>query len=428
MVGAAAEQRGQKSEPYIVKNTFIEVDTAFFEDDSIENGFDFPGKRQVSEPAFVTGRQVSSHPVTYLGTLQESVSELPQMEPDSPVKSNPRSTAAGVPTVDWSTDTPPRQSSGSICDELEIEIEPSPTAAEAVAAAARAADATWRAAVGSLSATAASGPPTVQQAHCDSEQELAPFVPLAGAELKTALARSHNATTNNLQQLDMPSDWHGVLTVMMRNLPNRYTQQMLLEEVGASGFDGEFDFLYLPIDPETSANKGYAFLNFVTSEAAWRFKCAFEGTRMARFNSSKYVSVNPAALQGLEANYIHYSSARCSRGHPSVRPLFLREPENISGLGRGRGSNSRRGGQRRRNNAKSMVDVAAARQNETTQLQPQTQLPQQQAQQWTPASCSWAPPSQAPVFQQQVMTKFCPHCGGSLLVSHRFCQYCGEAQ
>lgn len=47
---------------------------------------------------------------------------------------------------------------------------------------------------------------------------------------------------------------------------------------------------------------------------------------MSRFNSAKVVSVTPATLQGFQANYMHYSSARVNRGDPSARPLFLREP------------------------------------------------------------------------------------------------------
>merc|ERR1740121_1858604 len=114
---------------------------------------------------------------------------------------------------------------------------------------------------------------------------------------------------------------------MMRNLPNRYTQQMLVDEINSVGFLGLFDFLHLPIDPETNANKGYAFINFVDTLSSWRFKLTFEGKQMSLFNSSKYVSVSSAALQGFEANYAHYSTARCSRGNPAAQPLFFREPQ-----------------------------------------------------------------------------------------------------
>lgn len=124
----------------------------------------------------------------------------------------------------------------------------------------------------------------------------------------------------------VPPEWSAVTTVMMRNLPNKYTQRMLLMEVHNCGFFGTFDFLYLPIDAETAANRGYAFLNFLDPGSAWMFRCMFEGRKMSRFNSKKVISVVPATLQGFDANYSHYNRARVSRGDPSARPLFLREP------------------------------------------------------------------------------------------------------
>jgi len=108
-------------------------------------------------------------------------------------------------------------------------------------------------------------------------------------------------------------------------LPNRYSQAKLVKEINQAGYNGWFDFLYLPIDHETGANKGYAFINFKSSGQAWLFKMGFEGSRMTLCPSSKVVSVTPATLQGFRANFAHYASASASRGAPRVRPFFLRE-------------------------------------------------------------------------------------------------------
>ncbi|CAJ1409977.1 unnamed protein product [Effrenium voratum] len=145
---------------------------------------------------------------------------------------------------------------------------------------------------------------------------------------------------------------------MLRNLPNKYNQQMLLEELNSSGFLGTFDFLYLPIDPETNANRGYCFINFTDPSCAWTLKLTYEGRKMGRFNSDKVVSVAPAALQGFEANYAHYSTARVNRGDPSTRPLFLREAA-VSGQ---EAPPRRRGGRRSQG---SLIDIAARQQKKT---------------------------------------------------------------
>jgi len=127
----------------------------------------------------------------------------------------------------------------------------------------------------------------------------------------------------------VPAEWSKVTTVMMRHIPNKYTQRMLVEEVNRAGFLGAWDFLYLPIDLETVANKGYAFLNFVDPRFAWMFCKTFEGRQMNRFDSSKVISVTIATLQGFEANYSHYAFARVSRGNPSARPIFRRTNEEM---------------------------------------------------------------------------------------------------
>ena len=55
-------------------------------------------------------------------------------------------------------------------------------------------------------------------------------------------------------------------TVMLRNIPNRYSQVSLLEEIDQEGFKGTYDFFYLPMDTQNRTNVGYAFINFMTPE------------------------------------------------------------------------------------------------------------------------------------------------------------------
>lgn len=235
-----------------------------------------------------------------------------------------------------------------------------------------------------------------------------------------------------------PSHWADTTTIMMRNLPNKYTQRMLLTEVNQVGFLGTFDFLYLPIDPETSANRGYAFLNFIDPSFAWMFKMSYEGRKMNRFNSSKVVSVMPATLQGFDANYTHYSTARVNRGDPAARPLFLREPTQplLKAAGRGDGFNKR--GNRRKGNGQGNGDqlpqpgppmMPAPGRGQKGGFDPMNGGPAMGGPDLT--AMMGAPPmpgngdGDASVDRPSV-PKFCPHCGGPIQQHFQFCPHCGS--
>eukprot|EP00438_Fugacium_kawagutii_P002392 Skav210777 [mRNA] locus=scaffold275:5983:7618:+ [translate_table: standard] len=89
----------------------------------------------------------------------------------------------------------------------------------------------------------------------------------------------------------------------IRNIPNRYTQRELNEELKDLGFEGTFDFLYSPLDKGTMSNVGYAFVNFKSHEFAAKCIKAFDNYRFKRHRktSGKVAAVSAAHLQGLEA-------------------------------------------------------------------------------------------------------------------------------
>ncbi|KAF4647679.1 hypothetical protein FOL46_003916 [Perkinsus olseni] len=96
-----------------------------------------------------------------------------------------------------------------------------------------------------------------------------------------------------------PTPRGGVTTWMMRNVPSRYTQGELMQEISLAGFEGRFDFFYLPLDRVSMANAGNCFINFTTAEDASEFFDFFAGRVLGRFGSRKVVEVVPAAIQGL---------------------------------------------------------------------------------------------------------------------------------
>jgi hypothetical protein len=115
-------------------------------------------------------------------------------------------------------------------------------------------------------------------------------------------------------------------TIMIRNIPNRYSQRELLLELEENGFSDTFDFLYIPMDKCTRANLGYAFVNFL--EQAWAEKCMgkFQNYRFKRHRdvSNKIAAVSVAHIQGLEANLSHYANSVVnSSRHKQRRPVVL---------------------------------------------------------------------------------------------------------
>jgi len=121
-------------------------------------------------------------------------------------------------------------------------------------------------------------------------------------------------------------------TLMIRNVPNRYTQQDLIAEVENLGFGGLFDFLYLPVDQggrnrNRVSSVGYAFVNFLDHRAAEKCRVALQGFNFKRDGkvSHKVALVSTAHIQGLEANLAHYENAavNTSRKSSSVGPVVM---------------------------------------------------------------------------------------------------------
>lgn len=76
----------------------------------------------------------------------------------------------------------------------------------------------------------------------------------------------------------------GRTTVMIRHIPNKYTQQMLIDEVNEN-HRYKYNFFYLPVDSYNPCNVGYAFINFIDTKFIPKFYLEFNGKRWSRFNS-----------------------------------------------------------------------------------------------------------------------------------------------
>lgn len=123
----------------------------------------------------------------------------------------------------------------------------------------------------------------------------------------------------------------GYCTVMLRNIPNKYTRQMLVDQLYRMNFKGEIDYLYLPTDFANRCNVGYAFLNFRSVAARVRFNTMCDGvaaqTCLPGFNSYKVCQVTKAKIQGREENLRRLRSSPDLmvqlQLHPEWLPLLL---------------------------------------------------------------------------------------------------------
>lgn len=109
----------------------------------------------------------------------------------------------------------------------------------------------------------------------------------------------------------------GATTVMLRNLPNRYTRRMFLELLDSHGFARSYDFIYVPMDFRNAVNLGYAFVNLLHHADALRLFGAFQGFGGWAFESTKICEVSWAhPHQGLGSHVERYRNSPVM--HPSM--------------------------------------------------------------------------------------------------------------
>eukprot|EP00928_Gymnodinium_smaydae_P001356 TRINITY_DN10501_c0_g2_i1.p1 TRINITY_DN10501_c0_g2~~TRINITY_DN10501_c0_g2_i1.p1 ORF type:complete len:471 (-),score=67.42 TRINITY_DN10501_c0_g2_i1:695-2068(-) len=104
---------------------------------------------------------------------------------------------------------------------------------------------------------------------------------------------------------DVPPEWRGKTSVMIRNIAYNCFERMLREELRKQGFEYSFDYVYVPINAARASSKGYAFVNFLDASTAYKCKQQFDGRRAGIAQPSKALRVIPANLQGYFENVVH---------------------------------------------------------------------------------------------------------------------------
>ncbi|KAF7833513.1 protein MEI2-like 2 [Senna tora] len=111
-------------------------------------------------------------------------------------------------------------------------------------------------------------------------------------------------------------------TLMIKNIPNKYTSKMLLSAIDENHC-GTYDFLYLPIDFKNKCNVGYAFINTVSPSHIIPFYKEFNGKKWEKFNSEKVASLAYARIQGKAALVTHFQNSSLMNEDKRCRPIVF---------------------------------------------------------------------------------------------------------
>ena len=100
-------------------------------------------------------------------------------------------------------------------------------------------------------------------------------------------------------------------TVMIRNIPIKYTDKVLEKELEL--FEGKYDCLYMPFDFDKGGNKGYSFLNLKSPYHVLLFYEVFQNKSWMFFDSKKICELNFANFQGINEIKKHAKNYRGSK-------------------------------------------------------------------------------------------------------------------
>jgi len=134
----------------------------------------------------------------------------------------------------------------------------------------------------------------------------------------------HQPSRPNRVNFERPSETMDITTLMIRNVPRRYTEDAFVHEINKMAAPCDYNFLYLPWDTRKSANMGFAFVNFVSAEIAANVSQKHNGAPWGLVNANKRIVMMPAHLQGLVDNLAHYMGTVVAlQGHMHAPRVFV---------------------------------------------------------------------------------------------------------
>ena len=116
-------------------------------------------------------------------------------------------------------------------------------------------------------------------------------------------------------------------TLMIKNIPNKYTISSFLDEINIY-FKHTYDVFYLPIDYVNKCNLGFAFINFVEPLHIILFYELYRGKKWKKFKSDKICELLYAKFQNKKELISHFEKGKVLLfDSVEKRPLILQTPK-----------------------------------------------------------------------------------------------------
>ena len=110
-------------------------------------------------------------------------------------------------------------------------------------------------------------------------------------------------------------------TVMIKNIPNKFTRDLLLSIIDQH-FKGAYDLFILPTDVNRYKNFGYSFINFTCSYYIPYFYFLFNGKKWSNTNSEKICEITYSKIQGRTNLLSHYPNKIIFRNDESKKYII----------------------------------------------------------------------------------------------------------
>eukprot|EP00931_Biecheleriopsis_adriatica_P031089 TRINITY_DN18260_c0_g2_i2.p1 TRINITY_DN18260_c0_g2~~TRINITY_DN18260_c0_g2_i2.p1 ORF type:complete len:244 (-),score=31.51 TRINITY_DN18260_c0_g2_i2:78-809(-) len=131
--------------------------------------------------------------------------------------------------------------------------------------------------------------------------------PADSASSTTGSDSCHASLPHSTLQLLDEIQWQGKTTLVVHNVPSRFSMELLIECLQPHG---NIDFVFLPYRPRRGCCSRYAFVNFVNSEVARQFAKKWTGTGTLLWGTSisahckhtRALALGLATTQGLASN------------------------------------------------------------------------------------------------------------------------------